>query len=510
MMYTYYVSYVNRKVHLMGIPESIREKRPNQFGAVEIRSIGGHYYVYQVSSKWDTSKNRPQKVTGKSIGKITESDGFIPNANGLRLMQELRLMPETAPVVRNYGAYEVLQQLTPELDGKLKESFPEIFREIRIISLIRLVNGVSSAKMIRPLFLDSYLSSICGDIAVSEGSVRRFIASLGTMQDRIDAFMKKQVMPGTTLLFDGTSIFWRSADSISAKGYNPDHRQDPQGRILYVFEKDSHKPVFYRVLQGSVVDKAAFMDTVTAAGCKDCIIIADKGFYSKKNVSALMDGKMKYILPLQDNTINVETEFYENTSDDKWDGVFSYHKRAVWYRKKPSGNKGNFIYTFRDDSRRAELIGHYVESAEKDCGEAENRPEDVVKEIRMGYFSYCSNLDVLPKDIYLSYKQRWDIEQCFDYLKNSVSQAASHAHTDDYFRGWAFLNHISLIYYYGLINALRSTKLDEKYTAEDILRLTKNIYKIDTGDGKGFKVSAIQKKTQDVLDELGVDLLRKN
>lgn len=494
----------------MSIPESIRQRRPNQFGAVEIRFIGGYYYVYQVSSRWDAVKNRPQKVTGKSIGKITESDGFIPNANGFRLMQEMRLTPDTAPVVKNYGAYEVLQQLTPEMDKSLKDSFPDIFREIRTISLIRLVDSVTSAKMIQPIFLDSYMSRICGDISVSENSVRRFITNLGNMQERIDAFMKKQVMPGTTLLFDGTSIFWRSSDSLSAKGYNPDHSQNAQGRILYVFEKDSHKPVFYRVLQGSVVDKAAFMDTVAAAGCKDCTIIADKGFYSKRNVSALMEGKMKYILPLQDNTVNVEKEFYENNSDDKWDGVFSFHKRAVWYRKKASGNKGNYIYTFRDDSRRAALVGHYVESAEKDYGEEGSGPKDVIKEIRMGYFSFCSNLDVSAKEIYLSYKQRWDIEQCFDYLKNSISLSASHAQTDDYFRGWAFLNHISLVYFYGLINTLRAKKLDEKYTAEDILKLTKNIYKVDSGDGQGFKVSAIQKKTQTVLDELGVDILRKN
>ena len=494
----------------MSIPEAIRQKRPNQFGAVEIRFIGGYYYVYKVSSKWDPVKNRPQKVTGKSIGKITEADGFIPNANGLHLMQEMRLMPEVAPVVKNYGAYEILQQLTPELDGKLKENFPENFREIRTIALLRLVDSVTSVRMIQPVFLDSYMSNICGDIAVSEGSVRRFIASLGSMQNRIDAFMRKQVMPGTTLLFDGTSIFWKSSDSISAKGYNPEHKQNPQGRVLYVFDKDSHRPVFYRVLQGSVVDKTAFMDTIAAAGCKDCIIIADKGFYSKRNVSALMDGNMKYILPLQDNTVNVENEFYLDGSDEKWDGVFSYHKRAVWFKKKPSGNKGNFIYTFRDDSRRAELIGRYVELAEKDYGEDEHQPKDVVKEIRMGYFSFCSNLDVTPKEIYLSYKQRWDIEQCFDYLKNSVSPSASYARTDNYFRGWAFLNHISLLYYYGLINALRNSKLDEKYTAKDILKLTKNIYKVDTGDGQGFKVSAIQKKTQSILDELGVDLLRKN
>lgn len=492
----------------MSIPESIKSKRPTQFGAVEIRFIGGHYYTYLVSSKWDAVKGRPQKKTGKSIGKITETDGFIPNANGLRLMREMRMTPEVAPSVKNYGAYEVLLQLSPDLDKQLRQHFPDIFREIRTIALLRLVDSISSAKMIQPMFLDSYMSDVCGDIAVSEGSVRRFIARLGMMQDQLDAFMRSQVMPGTTLLFDGTSIFSGSADSLSAKGYNPNHSQNPQARILYVFEKDSHKPVFYRVVQGSIVDKTAFMDTVNAAGCSDCIIIADKGFYSKKNVSALINAGMKFILPLQDNTVNVEAAFYENIDDNKWDGVFSYNKRAVWFRKRPSGNKGNYIYTFRDDSRKAELVGHYVERADKDYGEEEHAPMHVLKEIRMGYFSFCSNLDLSAKEIYLNYKNRWDIEQCFDYLKNSVSSSASHAHTDEYFRGWAFLNHISLLYYYGLLNALRNTKLDEKNSAQDVLKLTKNIYRVDTGDGQGIKISAVHKKTQELLDSLGIDLLR--
>ena len=96
----------------MSIPESIKRQKPTQFGALEIRCFGGDkYYVYQISSRWDADKNRPQKVTGKSIGKITEADGFIPNANGLRLMQEMRLTPDVAPTVKNYGAYELLLQL---------------------------------------------------------------------------------------------------------------------------------------------------------------------------------------------------------------------------------------------------------------------------------------------------------------------------------------------------------------------------------------------------------------
>lgn len=496
---------------IMPIPESIKIHKPTAFGACEIRHIGGYYYVYPVTSKWDPQKGRSQKKTLKSVGKITEADGFIPNANGMRRLQQLRVTPETSPVVRNYGAYEVLLQLSEEISPLLKEHFPDCFREIRTLSLIRLVDGAASARLVQPLFADSYLSELCPDLAMSEKPVRKFISALGNKQESIDAFMRSFVLPGSTLLFNGTSIFWNGSDSLSAKGYNPEHRRDPQARILYIFEQDSHKPVFYRVVQGSIVDKTAFIDTVRDSGCRDCTIIADKGFYSKRNLSALTAAKMRFILPLQSNTINVEPEFYEKPDDHKFDGAFAYKRRMVWYRKRSSGSKGNFIYTFRDDLRRTTLQAGFVERAEKDYGEEEYQSMDVLDQgTRMGYFSFCSNIDTSAEQIYLAYKERWDIEQCFDYLKNNVVSSASHAQNDDYFRGWAFLNHVSLLYFYGLLNTIREKDLNGKYSAADVLKLTKNIYKVDSGDGQGYRVSAIQKKTQKLLNDLGVDLLRKN
>ena len=59
-----------------------------------------------------------------------------------------------------------------------------------------------------------------------------------------------------------------------------------------------------------------------------------------------MDARIRYILSLQENTVKVEQSFYEDTDDNKFDSVFSYNHRPVWYRKKASDNRGNFIYTF--------------------------------------------------------------------------------------------------------------------------------------------------------------------
>lgn len=39
----------------MAIPDKIKVHKPdiNQYGATEIRCIKNHFYVYEISSKWD-------------------------------------------------------------------------------------------------------------------------------------------------------------------------------------------------------------------------------------------------------------------------------------------------------------------------------------------------------------------------------------------------------------------------------------------------------------------------
>ena len=69
---------------------------------------------------------------------------------------------------------------------------------------------------------------------------------------------------------------------------------------------------------------------------------------------------------------------------------------------------------------------------------------------------------------------------------------------------------LNFMYYYGLLSVLRNKKLDEKYSAEEILKLVKNIYGVNTGDSQEYKVSAFHKNTQVLLDTIGVNLLRKS
>ncbi len=503
-MYHYYVIHVIQKEAAMPVPESIRRHKPEGFGALEIRCFDGDkFYVYRVSSVYDEKKGRPRKVTGRSIGKITEADGFIPNAEGMRLIQERKAA--AVVTVRNHGAYEVLSTLSPDLEERLKAHFPDVWRNIRAFSLIRLVDK-ASPRMAQHAY-DA--STFPGDIPHGENTIRAFVRRLGGMGDRIAAFLRDGVEPGRTLLFDGTTIFTRSTDSLAERGYNPEGSLNTQARMLYVFEEESRKPVFYRILQGSVVDRTAFIETVRESGCRDCTVIADKGFYSKTNLSALMEAGLRFILPLQANTRLLDDDFVSDMDDHKFDSAFAYHGRVIWHRKTGVGDRGNWLYVFRDDERRQQLQTRMVERIEKLCGEGVEgeKPMDILDEKRTGYYAMVSNIDADAREIFLSYKARWDIEQCFDYLKNDVEPMASHARDNDYFRGMMFLNHIALVYYYGLVNAVRNSSLKGSWTPEEVIALAKNIYLVEE-DGRK-RLSEIPGKTKQVLAEIGVDITLK-
>ena len=263
------------------------------------------------------------------------------------------------------------------------------------------------------------------------------------------------------MLIDGTSIFTGASDSSPRKGYNSEHIQNRQVRLLYLFDSGNHAPVFYRMVPGNIADKAAMADTIIQSGAKNCTIIADRGFYSKKNVSFLMERKLNYILPLQRNTKLISKEFEAAADNERWDGEFLFKGRVIWYHREPCGNAGNYLYVFRDDAKKAK---EELKTARRIEDAQEEKVEDMFTDRRKGMFAFISNRDEEAKKICLAYKERWDIEQCFDYLKNSVDIGAASQRSNESLPGWTFINHISLLYFYSLVLAIRKAELNNEWT----------------------------------------------
>lgn len=485
----------------MAIPIEIKKHRPTDFGASEVRLISGHYYVYLISSVWDREKKRAKKKTGECIGKITEHDGFIPNDRYLRPKTPLKAY------VKCYGIYELFIQIAPEIVTHLRAEFPDVYREILVISLLRLSNRFS-AKNAKQLFEASYLNDLYPDIGMSASTVSRFMTKLGDRRDEMVNFMSHYKQKGQKLLFDGTNIFSHAAASYVQKGYNPSRRQETQIRILYVFDKESFAPIFYRLLPGNIVDKASLIATIKELGCVDVLVIGDKGFYTKKNVSYLMENSLRFILPLQSNTKLIDDKFAENSDRRKFDGVFVYHDRQIWYKKKKTGDGGNHLYIFLDEGRRQKEETHYLEKLNE--GYDDLTQEGFFDNKRRGLFAFVSNLDTDSKEIYLEYKSRWDIEQCFDSLKNTLKIGAPYQRSNEQLQAWAFLNHVSLLFFYSLVKSMKASGLDASFSPEDIIDLCKNIMQVRYDHRKESLISEVPERVLEILSQLGVDILRKN
>lgn len=271
-----------------------------------------------------------------------------------------------------------------------------------------------------------------------------------------------------------------------------------------IFARDPFMPVFYRMVPWNVTDRAALKETVATSGCRDCVVITDKGFYSKKNVGFLMENKIHYILPLQYNTRLIPDEFAENIDDHKFDGCFTYRNRNIWYKVLDSGIKGNRVYIYRDDNRRLQAEVRFIQKKEADYEGLEQGT--IFEDESCGMFAFVSNTGYSARQLYMSYKERWDVEQCFEYLKKSVQIGASYKRTNEELEAWSFINHISRLYFYGVVKALREKGLNEKYFSEDIVSIGENIYRVrEHYYSRDNRLSEISKNDQELLETLGLN-----
>lgn len=230
----------------MAVPDEIKKHRLTGLDhATEIKQINGSFYVYEITSVWNDKKRRPQKKTLGCIGKITASDGFIGN------QRYVDLYHHRTPFSRvwNYGAVEMFRQLGQDIRERLREHFPDIWRQLEVICLLRLVYA-STGETMKYDFDHSWLWNLYPDIGVCCDSVRNIMDKMRMRLDDEQAFMRSFYIPGTELIFDGTVVFCYTSDSYACKGYNSMHLRHTQVRLVYVFDKDSKQPIFFRVIPG--------------------------------------------------------------------------------------------------------------------------------------------------------------------------------------------------------------------------------------------------------------------
>lgn len=473
---------------------ALKQKKPG----TELRYINGHYYLYEVTSKWDKEKKRPKKISGKILGSITKEHGFKPS----RRYNIGQTHFEKPLQTREYGACNFILNRFQDYIKQTEEIFPDIWKEIISMAFIRLMYN-SSIKDTAFRFEYSYISQIYQDITLGEKRVSALYRKIGTDREKVVNFMQSFFPKDDCILFDGTQFISHSKQIKQAKvGYSSKQNYQPQLNILFLFSTTIKLPLFYRILPGNITDVKAFKLTLEETGIKNSIVIADKGFYSESNIETLENINARYIIPLRRNNTIIDYSPLSDPANNKFDGYFKFQSRFLWY--KESIKDGKRVVVFLDKGLKAEEEKDYL-------NRIETHPEKYSfekfqqKNSAMGTLAMIANLhDKTPENIYETYKTRAEIETMIDAMKNILELDTSYMQNETALQGWMFISFIALQWYYDIYKYIKDKKLVGKYSPKLLLEHLAEINKIKIN--KRWEISEMTNKTKSILNKLDIHI----
>jgi len=454
-----------------------------------ISCINGRYYLYAVSSVWNKEKGRAQKITNEYLGRITE-DGFISSKK--------RAGKTEAPVtVKECGASSALIIIGEDILNELVEIFPEQGGLIFTIAALRLIEQCPF-KRLENHYRNSFFSESFKGLKLSGGTLSAFLKDFGGNREKIVEFMKRFISGNEHMLFDGTGITSKSEKmDINRIGYNAHHDYNPQVNLLYAFACESKSPAYYRIIAGSVRDISAFKLSITETGLENMVVVADKGFSSELNFNMLDEANIKYIIPLKRNSSLFNTSRLETGNKADLDGFFMFNERPIWYYSIMD------VVVFIDNDLKVHEEKKYLNNIEKGI-EGYTMDNFIKKQHKFGTIVIKSNASIKSQKIYNLYKERWEIEQSFDFLKNLLEQDKSFMQNEKSLESWAFINHISLMLNYKIYNLLRRKNLLSKFSVADFISHLKYIFKVKINNT--WHLSEYTKKTKDFLKLLDIHI----
>jgi transposase len=454
-----------------------------------ISFINGKYYLYEVGSVWNKEKGRAQKITKKYLGRITEGGLIAPKVKTEKI---------AAPVsVKEYGAASIIAELGADILSRLKENFPDQAEMLFSLAALRAIDP-NPFKRAEQAYKNSYLSEIFKGLKLSGKDISVFLKEFGENRAQMVEFMRGFIGDDEHILFDGTSIISKSDKmNINRLGYNAHREYEPQINLLYAFASNSRTPVYYRIVPGNVKDVSAFRLSLIETKLNNLIVVADKGFGSKANFDLLEENGIKYIVPLRRNSGTFDMSKLEKGSKSEFDGYFLFNERPIWYYKTAEA----IVYI--DNDLKNDEEKDYILRIEKNL-EGYTKEGFIERQYKFGAIVLKTNLDVPPQEIYCLYKERREIEQSFDFLKNLLEQDKSYMQNERSLETWAFINHLALMLNYKIYNLLRIHKLLSKYSVSDFLYHLKYVFKIKADSQ--WLTTEISAKTSKLISDLGLHI----
>lgn len=473
-----YITYIG---NMPPLPEWVARHKKK---GIAIEKRNGRYYASRVHSVWDPEKGRAQKVTDEYLGVVTP-EGIIPPKHK---------RPLKVGGVLEAGNFAYLDRFASTLAGPLREFWPESWQSILAAGAIKLVYR-DPLKRFSLRYKTSLACRLWPEAHLSKNSLTRLLERLGREWDSQRNFFEEISRAESNMAIDLTQVFSDSRNiSWLEKGYNAQGLYHDQLQLLLMWGVDTHLPGFLKLLPGTASGAQNLLSAIWESRLKHVVVVGDKAFFSEDNVEELEEYETHYALSLKR-----DLAFLQHPAASRYTKYFMYRKNVQWWREYEWEDRR--VVHYLDKRVAAEEEAAFLQRVEE--GKA-SKGDYRASRNRFGTLAILTDTGLSPKRLYELYKQRREIEQSFDALKNTLEGDKTWMQSRESFQGYLFILFIALHLYSQALDHLRRKDLLKRHSVHDILWTLSKVYMMDV-DGKDI-VGEVTKSTRKLIAKLEVPI----
>jgi transposase len=455
---------------------TFQKRKAKENTRLELRKINGYFYIYKTHNTWNKQLKKTIKTT-QILGSITPDGTYKPKRQKTNI---------STTQVYEYANAQLLLNLSQDIQNATANM--PLKNELLALSIIRAIEP-GPIRLAQTVWENIYLSRKI-NANLTPKNVSNTLCAIGNMvEETYELFAK--LSPETGMLFyDLTSVLSYSKKlALAERGYNADWDSANQIKVALAFSTTTWLPVAIDVFYGSLKETKVLKYFIDRFPGVDLGFVMDRGFNSYKLLGDLKKENIHYIVPLKKDSKLLP-------GFAKMAGTFEYgKKRMIAFskrRKRPYG----FLYLFEDPSLREAMEGFLLGQVNK--GEL-SMAEYQVERRMAGVFSILSDLDVEAQVVYEQYKEREEIEQAFDFMKNYLEADKTYLGRDDAVRGYFVVVFLAMRLYFKILKRLRERDLVGKVSVKEVLYTLSKMRMIVEVSGNEY-LCALPKKTDQILE----------
>ena len=299
----------------------------------------------------------------------------------------------------------------------------------------------------------SYARYLYPQAKISSQRISEFLMRLGTEDtkrmffDAYISYLKEMSGLSENVLIDSTGLP-NDIHFEYSKVNNHNGVISREARLIYVVERGTGLPIYFRYVAGNIVDVSTLRTTINHLKVQGVNIshgILDAGYCSKKNFEALKLHGIPFLTRLPSNA--VAKDLIERYGCDLYSKEYTikYGDRLLCMKRIEVQVYGQdcHVYIALDVDVMQDEQKRYLEKSIDTSKKGKSISDDAMK--RLGCFVMISSEILESSEVLPLYYMRQNIEQTFDLAKNDVDLVPLRTHTEETFRGHLLLCFMSTI-----------------------------------------------------------------